>query len=373
MIKSTAAYADSKQHFLSLDALRGIAAIMVVMMHCFEIFCGGDYHKMYINHGYLAVDFFFMLSGYVMAHAYDDRWDRMTVRDFFKRRLIRLHPLIIIGMVLGAILFPLQASSFFPKVADATVMQVLLIMVIGFTMIPVPPSMDIRGWNEMHPLNGPAWSLFLEYVANILHALVLRRLSKAMLSVLVILAGAALAHQAIAGKSGDLIGGWSLEPEQLRIGFTRLLFPYMAGMLLRRVVAAGGGKDTFLLAGGILVLTLACPRIGGYDRLWLNGLYETLVIMLVFPLILYLGASGEVKGGWAKRASVFLGDISYPLYITHFPIVCVYYAWVDNNDVPIETGVWILLLVTSLSTVMAYGWLKGYDEPVRRWLTRRYM
>ena len=67
-------YKDSKQHFLILDALRGIAAVMVISMHTFEVFCGGDYHKMIINHGYLAVDFFFMLSGYVMAHAYDYRW-----------------------------------------------------------------------------------------------------------------------------------------------------------------------------------------------------------------------------------------------------------------------------------------------------------
>lgn len=373
MIKSTAAYADSKPHFLILDALRGIAAIMVVMMHGFEIYCGGDYHRMYINHGYLAVDFFFMLSGYVMAHAYDDRWDRMTVRDFFKRRLIRLHPLIIVGTVLGATLFPLQASSFFPKVADATLMQVLLIMFIGFTLIPVPPSMDIRGWNEMFPLNGPSWSLFLEYVANILHALVLRRLSKAMLTVLVILAGAALAHHAIAGKSGDIIGGWSLEPEQLRLGFTRLLFPYMAGMLLRRAMPVKGGRGGFLTASGILVAVLACPRIGGYDELWMNGLYESAVILLVFPLVIRLGAGGELRGAWAKRASVFLGDISYPLYITHFPVISVYYAWVDNNDIPLATGTWVLVLAALLCTLMAYGWLKWYDEPVRKWLARRHM
>jgi len=373
MIKSTSSYADSKQHFLILDALRGIAAIMVVMMHCFEIFCGGDYHKMYINHGYLAVDFFFMLSGYVMAHAYDDRWDRMSVGDFFKRRLIRLHPLIIVGMVLGAVLFLLQASSFFPKVADTTLPQLLLVTVIGFTLVPIPPAMDIRGWNEMHPLNGPAWSLFLEYVANILHALVLRRLSKAMLAVLVVLSGAALAHLAIAGKSGDLIGGWSLEPEQLRIGVTRLLFPYMAGMLLRRAMPVKGGKASFLAASGILVAVLACPRIGGYDALWMNGLYESAVIILIFPLVIHLGAGGVVRGAWAKRASVFLGDISYPLYITHFPVICVYYAWVDNNDVPLGTGAWVLLLVTLFCTLMAYGWLRGYDEPVRKWLARRYM
>lgn len=77
-------FANSKQHFLILDALRGVAAVVVVTFHIFETYSGGDHTRKIINHGYLAVDFFFMLSGYVMAYAYDDRWDRMTLWDFFK-------------------------------------------------------------------------------------------------------------------------------------------------------------------------------------------------------------------------------------------------------------------------------------------------
>jgi peptidoglycan/LPS O-acetylase OafA/YrhL len=373
MIRSTSAFADSKQHFLILDALRGIAAVMVVLMHGFEIFCGGNYHEMIINHGYLAVDFFFMLSGYVMAHAYDDRWDRMTVGYFFKRRLIRLHPLIIVGTILGALLFYFQESAVFPKISGTPLWQLILVMLVGLTLIPLPPSMDIRGWNEMHPLNGPSWSLFLEYVANLLHALVLRKLSKPMLSVLVILAGIALVHLATQGRSGDLIGGWSLEPLQLRYGFTRLLFPYMAGMLLRRAVRVRSNQNTFILAAIILIAALSIPRIGGNERLWLNGLYESFVIILVFPLVIYLGAIGTVKGAIANRICVFMGDISYPLYITHFPLMCLFYAWVVNNKIPLSTGIWAIILLTLVSMGLAYLWLKLYDEPVRKWLTRRFM
>ncbi|MFN5649528.1 MAG: acyltransferase family protein, partial [Sphingobacteriales bacterium] len=120
------AFIDSKKHLLILDALRGIAAIMVIIMHTFELFCKGDYHKLFITPGYLAVDFFFMLSGYVMAHAYDDRWNTMTLGDFFKRRLIRLHPLIILGMTLGAIFFFFQKSDVFPNIANTSVAQLLL-------------------------------------------------------------------------------------------------------------------------------------------------------------------------------------------------------------------------------------------------------
>lgn len=370
---SLSTFTDSKKHLLILDALRGIAAIMVVIMHTFELFCGGDYHKLFINHGYLAVDFFFMLSGYVMAHAYDDRWDKMTFVDFFKRRLIRLHPLIILGMALGALFFYLQESSVFPKIMDTSLWQLLLTMVIGFTLIPIPPKMDIRGWNEMHPLNGPAWSLFFEYLANILHVFILRKLPNLVLSLLVFLAAVALVHLVTTKASGDLIGGWSLEPEQLRIGFTRLLFPYMAGMLLRRVVKIGSSKKTFLLTSVLLIWVLSFPRVGGHENVWINGLYESLVIIVFFPLIIYLGAIGEVKREMSQKVCTFLGDISYPLYITHFPFICIYYAWVTNNKISITQGAPIGILLIFGVIILAYVSLRIYDLPIRKWLAKRFI
>lgn len=373
MFTPSAAYSDSKKHLLILDALRGIAALMVLMMHTFEVYCEGDYHKMLVNHGYLAVDFFFMLSGYVMAHAYDDRWDTMSVMDFAKRRLIRLQPLIVLGMTIGALLFFFQESSLFPKVADTSVSQVVLLMLIGYTLLPVPPSMDIRGWAEMHPLNGAAWSLFFEYIANVLHVLVLRKLSNWALFALVLLAAGALFNVAVYGKAGDLIGGWSTEPEQLKVGFTRLLFPYMAGMLLRRVLPPSSGKNTFVIAGLLLVLALGAPRVGGYDQVWLNGLYEVVVLVAVFPIILYLGAMGTVRNSLTQKLCTFLGDISYPLYITHFPIIYTYSAWVTNYKVPIEEVMPASVAVMLTTILVAYASLRWYDMPVRKWLTRRWM
>lgn len=373
MFTPSAAYSDSKKHLLILDALRGIAALMVLMMHTFEVYCEGDYHKMLVNHGYLAVDFFFMLSGYVMAHAYDDRWDTMSVMDFAKRRLIRLQPLIVLGMTIGALLFFFQESSLFPKVADTSVSQVVLLMLIGYTLLPVPPSMDIRGWAEMHPLNGAAWSLFFEYIANVLHVLVLRKLSNWALFALVLLAAGALFNVAVYGKAGDLIGGWSTEPEQLKVGFTRLLFPYMAGMLLRRVLPPSSGKNTFVIAGLLLVLALGAPRVGGYDQVWLNGLYEVVVLVAVFPIILYLGAMGTVRNSLTQKLCTFLGDISYPLYITHFPIIYTYSAWVTNYKVPIEEVMPVSVAVMLTTILVAYASLRWYDMPVRKWLTRRWM
>ena len=181
-------YLPSKPHYEILDGLRGVAAIMVVIFHLFEPHSTSHLDQI-INHGYLAVDFFFVLSGFVIGYAYDDRWGKMTCMDFFKRRVIRLQPMLVIGMVIGAVCYYFQASVAFPVIGETPVWKMILVMVVGFTLIPLPVSMDIRGWTEMHPLNGPAWSLFFEYIANILYALFIRKFSKVVLSVFVFLSG----------------------------------------------------------------------------------------------------------------------------------------------------------------------------------------
>jgi peptidoglycan/LPS O-acetylase OafA/YrhL len=369
-------FSDSKSHYEILDGLRGVAAVTVVIFHLLEIFSEGDHLKQIINHGYLAVDFFFLLSGFVIGHAYDDRWDRMTLREFFKRRLIRLHPMIVIAMVIGAIGFCFSASpTLFPHINEVPFWKLILVMLIGFTLLPVSKSLDIRGWEEMHPLNGPAWTLFFEYIANILYALFLRKLSNKILVVLVFLAGFALVHLAVTGEHGDVIGGWSFDATQLRIGLTRLLYPFLAGLLLSRIFKPKQIKNAFVRCSLLLIIVLSIPRIGGAENLWMNGLYDSLSIIFVFPLIVYLGASGEVMGKFSSKTCRFLGDISYPIYLVHYPLIYIYSAWaVDNKDTITTSQILLaasLVLVSSIA--IAYISLKLFDIPVRKWLTKRFM
>ena len=111
--KSSATFIDSKPHYKLLDGLRGVAALLVLWYHVHEgfAFAGSSPVIKCINHGYLAVDFFFMLSGFVIGYAYDDRWKtNLTLGNFFKRRLIRLHPMVVLGALLGAVCFFLQGS-----------------------------------------------------------------------------------------------------------------------------------------------------------------------------------------------------------------------------------------------------------------------
>jgi peptidoglycan/LPS O-acetylase OafA/YrhL len=362
----------SKPHYPILDGLRGVAAVMVVIFHTLEPLSTSHLDLM-MNHGYLAVDFFFLLSGYVIGYAYDDRWDKMTIWGFFKRRLIRLQPMIIIGMIVGAIFFYFQDSPNWPLIHTVPVSKLLLVMAIGCTLIPVPISMDIRGWQEMHPLDGPGWSLFFEYVANILYALFVRRFSKTMLSILVIICGIALIQYTVTSQTGDVIGGWSLDPLQLRIGFTRMMYPFFAGLLLRRVAKAGDIKNAFFWCTLLLIVFFSMPRVGGAKNLWMNGLYESLTIIFIFPLIVYIGASGKLIGKFATKSCSFLGAISYPLYITHYPLVYTYWAWISRNKVTtLQQAIpWAAVVWVSAIT-LAYFYLKFYDEPVRRWLTKRF-
>ncbi len=365
-------FADSKRHYPILDGLRGVAALMVVAFHLFEAHAASRFLQL-INHGYLAVDFFFLLSGFVIGYAYDDRWGSMTVGEFCKRRLIRLHPMIVVAMLVGAALFYFQQGVAFPKIQDTPLWLVLALMFIGMTLLPVGGALDVRGWGEMHPLNGPAWSLFYEYVGNLLYALFVRKFSKVALGLCVFLAGCALVHHCVAGPQGDVIGGWSLTPVQVRLGLTRLLYPFFAGLLLSRVVKVGRVRHAFLLSSAIVVATLAMPRFGGEQAVWMNGLYESVCIIIVFPLVVYLGASGSVHEGAAARACNFLGGISYPLYITHYPFVYAYTAWVVANKVTLRDGAPVALATLLLCVLLAHVCLKYYDIPVRRWLTRRYM
>ncbi|MEO6546908.1 MAG: acyltransferase [Ferruginibacter sp.] len=358
---------QTKPHYAILDGLRGVAAVMVVGFHLFEAHAT-SYLNQVINHGYLAVDFFFLLSGFVVGYAYDDRWGNMSLGSFFKRRLVRLQPMVILGSIVGAVCFYFQDSVLWPGISEVPVWKMLVVMLIGCTLIPVPPSMDIRGWTEMHPLDGPAWSLFFEYIANILYALFVRKFSQTVLLILVLLSGAALIHLAVTSPAGDVVGGWSIEPTQLRIGFSRMMYPFFAGLFFCRMGKLIHIQHAFFWCSLLVVAVLSVPRIGGSEHLWMNGLYDSLSIIIVFPLIVLLGAGGEVKGKYATRLCKFFGDISYPIYITHYPLIYIYTGWVADHKIAMQDSYPIALLVLISSIALAYACLKLYDEPIRLWL-----
>lgn len=384
-------YLASKPRYEILDGLRGVAAMMVVIFHLFESYSKGPATQI-VNHGYLAVDFFFVLSGFVIGYAYDDRWDKMTVMGFFKRRLVRLHPLVVIGTLAGACLMFFQIGPVFPRMAGSQLGQFLLCIVLGCLMIPITPALDVRGWGETFPLNGPQWSLFLEYLANILYVVLFRRLPKAALAVLCACSAFLTLDLTLGWDVFDIlrrphynvIGGWSLTGEQLYIGFTRLLYPFLAGLLISRILSSrrertGSDGALFRLRGGfwwcslLLVAIMATPCIGGRQGVP-DGLFQALAILVCFPLIILAGAGSTAPGAFTSRLSRFLGEISYPLYLTHFPFALMQYNWAAvHADAPLWQHIALGIGVFLFSIGLAYAVLKVYDQPVRDWLREHWL
>lgn len=376
---SSTVFADTKPHYHLLDGLRGVAALMVIWYHVFEgyAFAGGTTIDTF-NHGYLAVDFFFILSGFVIGYAYDDRWDKnFTMKDFIKRRLIRLHPMVIMGAVVGAITFYIQGSVQW----DGThigISMVMLSLLCTIFFIPAMPGVgyEVRGNGEMFPLNGPCWSLFFEYIGNILYALFIRRLSNKALTIVVVLLGVALASFAIFDVSGygNIGVGWTLDGVNFIGGLLRMLFPFSMGMLLSRNFKPMKLRGAFWICTLVMIALFAVPYLEGTESICTNGIYEAFCIIIAFPILLWIGASGTTTDKKSTQICKFLGDISYPLYVIHYPFMYLFYAWLIKNQLFTLGETWqVALCVYAWNILFAYLCLKLYDEPVRKYLAKRFL
>lgn len=376
-------YLESKPRYEILDGLRGVAAIVVVLFHLMECYPweGKSY---FFAHGYMAVDFFFALSGFVIGYAYDDRWDKMSLKDFFKRRIVRLHPMVIFGALVGVCFFYYTGDiDLYGKVDEAVWWMVLIQALLMILMIPLPASMDIRGWGELTSLNGPVWTLMYEYVANIFYALVLRHLPKLALGVLVVLAAILTTdltlHMNLFGLLESesirhtVIGGFVFNPEHVYIGYARLLYPFLMGLLLSRVGRKIHIQGGFWITSSIILIMLCFPLLGGGNNL-ADGIFQLFCILFMFPLVLMIGAGSTIHGKKSIAFCKFLGDISFPLYITHYPLIYMQTSWaLRHPDAPVSTHIMTAAGTFVIALFIAWGAFKLYDEPVRSWLTNHWL
>lgn len=364
---------NQKQHYILLDGLRGVAALMVVCYHFFEGFATSPADQKF-NHGYLAVDFFFVLSGFVIGYAYDDRWKSMKVKEFFRRRIVRLHPMVILGAILGVISFCIQGCVKWDGTPVSPTM-VILAMVLSMLMLPVFPGTgpEVRGNGEMFPLNGPSWSLFFEYIGNIMYALFLRRLPTRWLTAFTALCGVSLAAFTLANGSGfwNVGVGWTFAGHNFIGGFLRMSFSFSAGLLLSRNYRKINVKGAFWICALVIVSLLSIPYLGGEKMPWINGIFDLVCILGVFPSLVLLGAGGSAEGKVSSKICSFVGEISYPLYIIHYPFMYLFYAYVWKHGLAFS-DVWYIALGIFVACILtAYAASRLYDRPVRRLLSRR--
>ena len=368
--------ASPRHRYEILDGLRGVAALLVIWYHVFEAFATSPVDQRF-NHGYLAVDFFFVLSGFVIGHAYDSRWQRgMTAGRFIVRRIIRLQPMVIIGVMLGVVSFIIQGCERWDGTAVST-SAVIVSFLLGLFMLPALPGTmpEVRGNGEMFPLNGPSWSLFFEYIGSIGYALWLHRLSRRGLRLFTVLSGVALAVWTLSDMSGSYHTGfgWSMADYGFVGGLLRLSFSFSAGLLMARGFKPMRiGACGFALCSALIVVMLAMPYIsadGGKSIA--NGCYDLFCPLLVFPAVVYIGASTPNGSGISDRVCRFLGSISYPVYIIHYPMMYLFYAYVWSEGLTFAQTWPVAVAICLGAIILARLFLKYYDEPLRAYLSKK--
>ncbi|MFT4252565.1 MAG: acyltransferase [Caulobacter sp.] len=341
-----------KSHYAGLDNLRGIAAICVLLFHRREWFGGENF----MAHAYLGVDFFFLLSGFVVSHAYRERLAAgMRFGDFLLRRVIRLYPLIVVGSLLGAaalLMRTLTRGNPLPEFFPLTVVM---------SMLTLPAAWDPKLW----PIDPPIWSLFFEMGVSIVFGLGAFALGKRALGGVVAVSLAILVFCCLA--FGSLSMG--NEGGNFWAGFPRVAFPFFLGVALQRLHEEGFGRGFRIaapLAGVALVASFTLLPQGSA----LAPYYDLLCAVVLFPVLVF-GVANVATGPLETRISKISGDLSYPLYILHFPLLWIFSAigkvlLARDNVGPIYGAVACLLIIA-----ISWAALKLYDEPVRAFLTAR--
>lgn len=345
----------TKQHFEILDGLRGVAAIAIVIFHFMEMAIT-DYSKNFIGHGFLAVDFFFCLSGFVIGYAYDNRVEKMGILSFFTSRLIRLQPLVISGSVLGLLAFLFDPFGGHPELYGAG--KIAVIFLSSIFMIPYPVITE-RTFN-LFGLNAPAWSLFWEYVANIFYALILFKINRRYLLFFTTLSAAALCF--ITYRSGSMMGGWGADT--FWDGCPRICYSFLAGLLIYRSNWIIKSNIGFIALAILLALAFLSPF-----STW-NWLVEPIIVLFYFPLLIALGA-GATLSSKLKKLCNFSGKISYPLYMTHYSVIWIFLNYYSTHKVDTIHLTFIVVTGTIFLIGASYLMMILYDIPFRKYLTSK--
>lgn len=344
-----------QRRFATLDGVRGVAAIGVASSHAGfypQISSTVDFLP---NYG-LAVDVFFMLSGFVLAYAYEERFQAgMKTREFMLLRIIRLYPLYLAGLALAMATAVAAIAVGHPQmIAPATL---TLMLAAALLFLPSPTRFES---DAIAPLNPPSWSLMFELLANLAYVALYRRLTNAVLAAIVL--ASVLAMVAAEWRFGHLHGGayWT----DVSLGFVRVGFSFPLGILLFRTVPHRCVTTRWAYAVPFLVVPILAIPVSA------PVIIELPALLFLFPLIVTVGALIEPPD---QRLFLFLGATSYALYILHLPVVRIaarlaemkVLSFGDPGPVPLIAVISGLLALCALLD-------RRYDAPVRRMLLRRF-
>jgi peptidoglycan/LPS O-acetylase OafA/YrhL len=356
MATDSAAAVSGKHGFRTLDGMRGMAALCVVGFHLQAVSGVQAFRS-----AYLAVDLFFLMSGFVIAHAYDRRLDQgMSVFTFMRVRLIRLYPTYAICTLGLAV--AIAAAIATGRSQDWTWLGFMQSVPSAMVMLPSWTSAD--GYVFFNP---PSWSLFWEVMVNLLYVAIFPVLRGRGLFAALVMAGVALVLTAISVTG--LNGGWMWS--NAWVAPVRVLFPFFVGVIIHRLHAAGRLPVIRVSPHAILlvcVVALLVP-VDASGRV----VYDLACAGLLFPLLVIAAVQNEPRTGRAGRAYLMAGLLSYPLYMTHEPIHIVTSrllkaAHIDAARAPLATALAMVILALVAAWVLA----RFLDPAARRYLNRLF-
>ncbi|MBZ9837760.1 acyltransferase [Mesorhizobium sp. CA3] len=353
--------AAQRHVYLNLDAIRGVAAISVMLYHFSPFLADGKV----LPSSYLAVDLFFLLSGFVIAHAYDRKIETgMGFGTFVAIRLIRLYPLYLAGTLLG--FFYLLVKNRLIPAEYMPLSEIGMQLTTGMLFIPLVSD----AYHTIFPLNPASWSLFFELIVNIAYVAVFVLLSRRVLTGIV---GASLVLLVVASVFAGTLD-FGMTGKTIVSGLPRVTFSFFLGVLLCRSMAGWQGSFGFLRRGfwveGAILLTLAVFAIAPVAA-GARVAYDLCAIVIVFPIMVMTGAVAPT----APRLSGFygwLGRISYPIYIIHTPMLMIIAGAGKAFSIdPFAHHPLFGIVMAAMVVVIADIATRVYDEPVRRFLQRQ--
>jgi peptidoglycan/LPS O-acetylase OafA/YrhL len=356
-IKSAPAPAHGARTFVTLDGLRGVAAIAIAFRHAPYLWQSA-YPTDILQESYLAVDFFFVLSGFVLAYAYEDRFKMgMSTRQFMIARLIRLYPLYLFALIIALALASI-------RVIDGEIQSIALIANALYGILFIPSLLSAVA---LFPLNGPAWSLFFELVANFSFGLIGKRLNDILLVAIVFFAALTLVLAVsfewlgFGTANGPMDAGlhWS----SFFAGLARVAYSFFAGVLVFRlwkIRTVDFGLQPIVAVGVLSAILLAYP-VASYQKM-----FDLCATVLVFPALVFVAAC-SVPGRRTARVFGWLGAISYGTYVLQRPLYgCFTRAFGDPFPAAaLYFGVASVVFVVVCATLID----RYFDRPVRRALT----
>ena len=340
------------KRFDLLDGWRGLCAFVVVALH----YCEAYRHPEFLPHSHLAVEYFFMLTGFTFIVAYDERWRTggLTRMKFLWRRFVRLWPPILVGSFVGLLFAFVVGPRFYgpgPHDPGAT----LASFACSLTMYP-----QTKGF--MTPMQPQTWTLLYIVYANLIYAFVLRHFRTWMLAVAVV--AAAGYSLWVESCHHNFAFGWDFSSRHIVVACARMAFPVLTGMLLARLRWRISFPGAGLVATALLVLALWTPLFPKVGVAF--GRFELVTVFGVLPFVLLCGAGARVPEGWFSRLCGFLGKYSFPLYATHFPLRNVLGNWVaDHPDASAAENAAVVFAFVVAALALAYLCMQAIDALVR--------